>query len=86
MELKFTHCNVGLELFEKSLLSSRLRVTVKEFQVLDHIESSTWTKFMSSAVPSSNQLPRETDRDMVKMEINVRENEHALRVCLVCFS
>ena len=80
MELKFTHCNVKLELFEELLLSSRLRMTVKEFQVLDHIESSTWTKFMSSAVPPSNKRPRETDRDMIKMEINLRENEHALRV------
>ncbi len=82
MELKLTHCNVGLELFEQSQLSSRLRVTVKEFQVLDHIESSTWTKFMSSAIPSSNKRPRETDRDMIKMELSVRENEHALRVAI----
>jgi hypothetical protein len=85
MELKLTHCNVGLELFEQSQLSSRLRVTVKELQVLDHIETSTWTKFMTSAIPPSNKRPRETDRDMIKLELSVRENEHALRVSL-CFA
>ncbi len=86
VEMKLTHCDICLEIFDTDVLplSSRLRMTVKEIEILDHIASSNWTKFLSSAAPSADQRPRETDRDMVKMELSVRhDNEHALRVCLV---
>jgi autophagy-related protein 2 len=87
LELKLTHLNLGYQVF--SFLSfTRLRLRIKEVELLDHLDSSEWSKFLTSAQPSPGELPRETSRDVVKLEFTsqgvkgIPEPEHALRVAL----
>lgn len=53
--------------------SSRLHLTAQSFDILDHIKTSTWKKFLTEMRSDSRGNVRETDADMVRIEIiNVR--------------
>ncbi|EPQ58082.1 hypothetical protein GLOTRDRAFT_35556 [Gloeophyllum trabeum ATCC 11539] len=54
-------------------LASRTFATVKDLEILDHIKTSTWRKFLSELITDSRGNMRETDSNMVRMELcNVR--------------
>ncbi|TFK42519.1 hypothetical protein BDQ12DRAFT_703030 [Crucibulum laeve] len=57
---------------EESLVS-RTFVTVTDLEILDHIKSSTWKKFLTALRSDSRGNIRESESDMVKIELrNVR--------------
>ncbi|WVQ78252.1 hypothetical protein IAT38_000336 [Cryptococcus sp. DSM 104549] len=63
--------------------SSRVRVTVKEMEILDHIKTSTWKKFLTEMKADSRGNVRETDADMVRVElvgVRLKEGEEEMRL------
>ncbi|EAU88507.1 hypothetical protein CC1G_04213 [Coprinopsis cinerea okayama7 len=55
------------------LLVSRTFVTVKDLEILDHIKTSTWKKFLTALRSDSKGNIRETGASMVRIELhNVR--------------
>lgn len=49
--------------------SSRLHLTAQSFDILDHIKTSTWKKFLTEMKSDSRGNVRETDADMVRVEV-----------------
>ena len=48
---------------------SRTFVTVKDVEILDHIKTSTWQKFLTELRSDSRGNVRETDSNMVRIEL-----------------
>jgi autophagy-related protein 2 len=70
-------------------IASRLLVTAKNVEILDHIKTSTWRKFLTQMREDSRGNVRETDSNMLRIElVNVRpvagdpSEETRLRVSL----
>ncbi|THU88398.1 hypothetical protein K435DRAFT_969064 [Dendrothele bispora CBS 962.96] len=63
----------------KSPLVSRTFATVKDVEILDHIKTSTWSRFLTSLRSDSRGNVRETDSNMVKVELHTLcpVSEHA---------
>jgi len=54
-------------------IASRLLFTAKDVEILDHIKTSTWRKFLSQMREDSRGNVRETDSNMLRLElVNVR--------------
>jgi len=51
-------------------LVSRTLVTVRDLEILDHIKTSTWKKFLTERRSDSRGNVRETDSDMVRIELS----------------
>ena len=57
----------------KDALVSRTLVVVKDAEILDHVKTSTWRKFLTELRSDSRGNIRETDSSMVRVELkNVR--------------
>lgn len=88
MEFSLQGIKVDLDLFgEESSTASRVHVALASMEILDHIKTSTWKKFLTEMKADSRGNVRETDADMVRLEvIGVRpslpspEEEYRLRV------
>lgn len=50
-------------------LASRVLATVRDVEILDHIRTSTWSKFMTSLSTDSKGNIRETGSNMVRVEL-----------------
>ncbi|KAI0670368.1 hypothetical protein C8Q78DRAFT_1035864 [Trametes maxima] len=50
-------------------LVSRILATVKDAEILDHIKTSTWKKFLTSLQTDSRGNVRESDSNMVRVEL-----------------
>lgn len=50
-------------------LVSRTFATIKDMEILDHIKTSTWQKFLTSLRSDSHGDIRETDSNMVRIEL-----------------
>lgn len=50
-------------------LVARTLVTVKDLEILDHIKTSTWKKFLTQLRSDSRGNVRETDSNMVRIEL-----------------
>lgn len=50
-------------------LVARTFVTVKDLEILDHIKTSTWKKFLTPLRSDSRGNVRETDSNMVRIEL-----------------
>lgn len=50
-------------------LVSRTFVTVRDLEILDHIKTSTWKKFLTELRSDSRGNVRETDSNMVRIEL-----------------
>ncbi|KAJ4487878.1 hypothetical protein J3R30DRAFT_861953 [Lentinula aciculospora] len=50
-------------------LVSRVFATITDLEILDHIKTSTWKKFLTALRSDSRGNVRETDSDMVKVEL-----------------
>jgi len=53
-----------------SVVSSRTFVTVRDLEILDHIKTSTWKKFLTSLRSDSKGNIRETGANMVRIELH----------------
>jgi autophagy-related protein 2 len=87
IEITLSGIKADLDLFTKEEeTASRLEVTVKSAEILDHIKSSTWKKFLTEMKADSRGNVRETDADMIRVQlVGVRpsvgsEVENRLRV------
>lgn len=55
--------------------ASRLDLTAQSLEILDHIKTSTWKKFLTEMKADSRGNVRETDADMLRLEVTgVRPN------------
>ncbi|EIW60338.1 uncharacterized protein TRAVEDRAFT_63914 [Trametes versicolor FP-101664 SS1] len=50
-------------------LVSRILATIKEVEILDHIKTSTWKKFLTSLHTDARGNVRESDSNMVRVEL-----------------
>lgn len=63
--------------------SSRVHFTAKEMEILDHIKTSTWKKFLTEMKADNRGNIRETDADMLRIElvgVRLKEDEEELRL------
>jgi autophagy-related protein 2 len=50
-------------------IASRVHATVQSLEILDHIKTSTWKKFLTEMKSDARGNMRETDADMVRVEL-----------------
>lgn len=50
-------------------LISKVLVTMHNFEILDHIRTSTWSKFLTAMLKDSRGNVRETESNMVRVEL-----------------
>lgn len=55
--------------YDDSPLVSRTFVTVRDVEILDHIKTSTWKKFLTQLRSDSRGNVRETDSNMLRVEL-----------------
>ncbi len=55
--------------YDDDSLVSRTLVTVRDVEILDHIKTSTWKKFLTPLKSDSKGNVRETDSDMLRVEL-----------------
>ncbi|RDX56759.1 hypothetical protein OH76DRAFT_1395891 [Lentinus brumalis] len=55
----------------QAALVSRVFATVKDVEILDHIKTSTWSKFLTSLRADTQGNVRETDSNMVRVELRM---------------
>lgn len=55
--------------YDDDPLVSRTFVTVRDVEILDHIKTSTWKKFLTPLKSDSKGNVRETESDMVRVEL-----------------
>ena len=88
MEIDLQSIRLDYDIFAPdSSTASRAHVTVGSMEIFDHIKTSTWKKFLTEMKADSRGNVRETDADMVRVElVGVRpslpslEEEFRLRV------
>ncbi|KAJ3114873.1 autophagy- protein 2 [Phlyctochytrium bullatum] len=49
--------------------SLKLSILIKDFDIIDHIKSSTWRKFLSHMRPDNDSQPREKKSDMIRVDL-----------------
>lgn len=54
----------------KESIASRTLVTVRDFEILDHIKTSTWRAFLTEMRSDSRGNVRESGSDMVRVELH----------------
>lgn len=71
-------------------LASRVFATVRDLEILDHMKTSTWKKFLTPMRSDSRGNVRETDSSMVRFELRsvkpvagLRDEEARLRVRVI---
>jgi autophagy-related protein 2 len=70
MEFKLMGLNVDVNrFFPDELLVSKSTITVRDVEILDHIKTSTWKKFLTALHSDSRGNIRETNSNMVKIEL-----------------
>lgn len=52
-------------------LTTRLLFTIKDLEILDHIRTSTWSKFLTGMQTDNRGNVRETDSHMVQVELQM---------------
>ncbi|WVF72370.1 hypothetical protein IAT40_007185 [Kwoniella sp. CBS 6097] len=70
IEITLSDLRATVDLYEKEdEIASKVEVKVKELDILDHIKTSTWKKFLMGMKADSRGNVRETDADMVRVEL-----------------
>lgn len=89
IEIALSGLKADVDLFDVTeTTASKIHVTIAKMEILDHIKTSTWKKFLTEMKADSRGNVRETDADMVRVElVVVRPNlpsldeENRLKVC-----
>ena len=58
-----------VQFYPEEILISKTSATIRDIEILDHIKTSTWKKFLTSLHSDSRGNIRETDSDMVRIEL-----------------
>ncbi|KAH8107055.1 hypothetical protein BXZ70DRAFT_271252 [Cristinia sonorae] len=70
IEFRFMQLSAEIDQYrEDPSLASRTLVTIRDVEILDHIKTSTWRKFLTSLMADSKGNIRETDSNMVRVEL-----------------
>ncbi|KIY72189.1 hypothetical protein CYLTODRAFT_418166 [Cylindrobasidium torrendii FP15055 ss-10] len=70
IEFRLEGLKLGVDNYvPESAVVSRILATVKEVEILDHMKSSTWSKFLTSKRSDAKGNVRESDSDMVRVEL-----------------
>ena len=70
MEFRFSGVDVEVDHYRPGeTLLSRTLVTIKDLEILDHIKTSTWQKFLTDLRMDTRGNVRETDSNMVRVEL-----------------
>ena len=70
IEFSLQHIKVDADVYTPTdPTASRLHLTVGSMEILDHIKTSTWKKFLTEMKADSRGNVRETDADMVRLEV-----------------
>jgi autophagy-related protein 2 len=71
MELHMSGLNAEIDQYRSDEpLVSRTLVVVKDLEILDHIKTSTWKKFLTDLRSDSRGNIRETESNMVRIEVS----------------
>jgi autophagy-related protein 2 len=72
---------------EEDQTASRVHLTIRTMEILDHIKTSTWKKFLTEMKADKRGNVRETDADMLRVELKAvrpslpsKEEENRLKV------
>ena len=72
IEIKLMDLDAEVDQYRpEAALVSRVFATVKDVEILDHIKTSTWSKFLTSLRADSRGNVRETDSNMVRVELRM---------------
>lgn len=72
MEFKLTGLSAEIDqYYPTASLRSRILVAAEDLEILDHIKTSTWQKFLTSLRSDSKGNVRETGSNMVRIEYRV---------------
>lgn len=76
IEINLSHMKADLDIYDKEAdIASRIHTTIGQLEILDHIKTSTWKKFLTEMKADARGNMRETDADMVRLElVAVRPN------------
>jgi autophagy-related protein 2 len=76
IEISLQDIRTSVDLYDaEDPTASRLHAQVKSLEILDHIKTSTWKKFLTDLKGDGRGNVRETDADMVRIELSsVRPN------------
>jgi autophagy-related protein 2 len=70
MEFRFSGVDAEIDRYRPNeLLLSRTLVAIRDVEILDHIKTSTWQKFLTELRVDSRGNIRETDSNMVRVEL-----------------
>jgi autophagy-related protein 2 len=71
MEFRLSGLNAEVNNYgENSVVVSRTFATVRDLEILDHIKTSTWKKFLTALRSDSKGNIRETGANMVRIELH----------------
>lgn len=87
VEIEVQGLNAAIDKFKpEDTVASNILATVRDLKILDHMKTSTWVNFLTSMRTDSRGNKRETDSDMVRVELkmvkpspNVPDEEARLR-------
>lgn len=72
IEFRLMHLTADFDQYRpEAALVSRVFATIKDIEILDHIKTSTWKKFLTSLRADSRGNVRETDSNMVQVELRM---------------
>ncbi|KAI0748137.1 hypothetical protein C8Q80DRAFT_1120684 [Daedaleopsis nitida] len=72
IEIKLMHVSAEVDQYRPEVaLVSRVFATVRDLEILDHIKTSTWKKFLTSLRADSRGNVRETESNMVRVELRM---------------
>ncbi|WWC85245.1 uncharacterized protein L201_000107 [Kwoniella dendrophila CBS 6074] len=70
IEISLSSLIANLDIYQPNeSTASKVEIKIKEMEILDHIKTSTWKKFLMSMKSDSRGNVRETDADMVRIEL-----------------
>lgn len=70
IEFKFSSVDAEIDQYlPKESIASRTLVTVRDFEILDHIKTSTWRAFLTEMRSDSRGNVRESESNMVRVEL-----------------
>jgi autophagy-related protein 2 len=70
IEINLTGIKAEYDLYQPQHdVASRVNTTIQSMEILDHIKTSTWKKFLTEMKSDGRGNVRETDANMVRVEL-----------------
>ncbi|KAI9594209.1 ATG C terminal domain-containing protein [Syncephalis fuscata] len=71
LEVKLMYITVETEVYEPDQQDAfRLRLGIRDIEILDHIRTSVWHKFLTAMRPDNDSAPRESSSNMIRIDLN----------------